>query len=92
MLGILAMIPPPIMLLILIAIAIVLIIAIPKLKNSRGVDKLADGLFSAPKEHTVDEAIDVIKSNKQTLKNKSVENEKTVKNVAAEQEKINKNI
>ena len=79
-------------LLLFIVVLVGIIWAIIKLKNSRSVDKIADGLFSAPKDTTVDEAIDGIASNKQALKDKSEQNARTIKAVAAEQEKINKNI
>ena len=92
MLAILAMAPMAIRGLFLIVVLIGLIFLYIKLKNSSFINKLSDGLFSAPKDDTVDEAIDGIKSNKETLKQKSVENAKTIKDVAAEQEKINKNI
>ena len=88
----LAMAPMAIRGLFLIAVLIGLIFMYIKLKNSSFINKLSDGLFSAPKDDTVDEAIDGIKSNKETLKQKSVENAKTIKNVAVEQEKINKHI
>lgn len=92
MFNILAMLPPPVMLLILIVISITLLIAIPKLKNSRRVDKLADELFASPKKHTVDEAIDSIDSNKKKLEEQSVSNKKTLEEISREQEKIKKNL
>jgi predicted RecA/RadA family phage recombinase len=79
-------------LLIFIAIIAGIIYSIIKLKNSQKVDKITEGLFSTPKNNTVDSAIDNIKSSKQTLKTKSAENEKIIKNVALEQEKINQNL
>jgi predicted RecA/RadA family phage recombinase len=79
-------------LLFFIAVLVGIIWAIIKLKNSSSVDKISDGLFSAPKDKTVDEAIDGIASNKKTLKDKSAQNAQTIKDVAQEQEKINKHI
>ena len=88
----LALAPMAIRGLFFIALLIGLIFLYIKLKNSSFINKLSDGLFSAPKDDTVDEAINGIKSNKETLKQKSAENANIIKTVAAEQEKINKNI
>jgi hypothetical protein len=79
-------------LLILVVFLAIAIYALIKVKNSRLVDKIADALFTPPKENTVDDAIAGIKTNKQTLKDKSVANSKAIKDIATEQEKINKNL
>ena len=78
------MIPPPVIVLLLIAIALFLIWLIPWLKNSRGVDKLTDRMFSSPAKHTVDEAIDSIKDGKDALVQVTKDNAKKTKDLAKE--------
>lgn len=90
MFQILAMLPPPVMLLILAFAALAALLIIPKLRRSKTVDKLNDGLFGSTAKDTVDEAIDNIKTGKDALTSKSKENIKTISNVIKEQAKIEK--
>jgi hypothetical protein len=80
----LAMIPPPVIVLILIGVVLFTVILWIKLKNSKGVDKLTDNLFNAPVQHTVDEAIDSIKDGKDALVQVTKDNAKKVKDLAKE--------
>jgi len=80
----LAMIPPPVIVLLLIGIILFLMWLVPWLKNSRGVDKLADNLFNPPVSHTVDEAIDSIKNSKDALVQVTKDNAKKAKDLAKE--------
>jgi len=92
MFNMLAVMSPPVMLLFLvIAVAVILLLFI-NLKKSKGVDKLADGLFKPVEENTVDDCIDKIKQGKDGLVEKSKEISKTIADKTKEQAKINKNL
>lgn len=88
MFQILAMLPPPIMLLILAFIILAALLIIPKLRRSKTVDKLNEGLFGSTAKDTVDEAIDNIKTSKEALTSKSKENIRKIADVIKEQSKI----
>ena len=88
----LAMIAPPLVLLTIVVIAIVLILVVPKLRSSKKVDKLADGLFSNPPKNSTDSLINEIKEDKEHLADKVKQNVKTIKDINKDSEKINKNL
>jgi len=88
----LAIITPPVMIFLLIAIVLFLMWLVPKLKNSKSVDKLTDDLFKAPDNSTVDKIVDGIKDSKGTLLRRSKDNAKKVKDFAKEQAKIDRGL
>jgi len=92
MFNMLAVIPPQLALILLLMVVVVLLVLIPMLKKSKGVDKLADGLFKPVEENTIDDCIDKIKQGKDGLVEKSKEITKTIKDKTKEQNKINKNL
>lgn len=85
---ILAIVPPPIILLTLVIFAFLALLIIPKLRRSKMVDKLNDGLFGDATKSTVDEAIDGIKTGKDALVDKSKENVQKIADTLKEQTRI----
>ena len=88
----LAIVILPITILILVAFALLLMWLVPKLKKSRGIDNLTDGLFNAPVKDTVDNVIEDIKDGKDKLVQKSKENAEKVKEFVKEQSKIDEGL
>lgn len=91
MYSMLAMVPLPIIALIFLLLVLGFIFLLPKLKKSKGIDKLSDGLFKEPIKDTVDEAIQSIKNSKDTLVEKNQENVQKIKDIVDENLKIDKN-
>ena len=92
MFNVLAMMPPHAIVLMIVAILVFILVIIPMLKKSKGVDKLADGLFNPVETNTVDDCIDSIKKGKDGLVEKSKEVANTIKDATETQTKINKNL
>lgn len=82
------MLPPPVILLTLAVFAFLALLIIPKLRRSKMVDNLNDGLFGSTAKDDVDVAIDKIEKSKDALAAKSEENVKKIEDTVKEQTKI----
>lgn len=92
MFEVLAIVPVVTMALFVIAIIVLIILLIPVLKKSKGVDKLADGLFKPVEDNTIDDCIDKIKDGKEGLIEQGKEVAQAIKDKTDEQTKIQKNL